>query len=186
MEKYVGKGNVLMKNSKIIAFSGVLSALSFVIISLGTVISVFAYIAPVLAGLVLISAIKNINNKSAWLIFIVVSVLTFLFMPDKECSLTYIFFFGYYPIIKPYIEKQKNKVISFLVKIIIFNLGIITSQLICFYVFGIPFDDFLGKWGVIILLVLANIMFVLYDKMLYFVEILYMKKLYNIIKRLFR
>lgn len=174
-----------MRKSKIIAFSGILSALSIVIITLGTVVTVFAYIAPVVAGIILISSIKNVNEKSAWLIYAVVSALTILFMPDKECSLTYIFFFGYYPIIKPHLMNIKNKFISYLFKFLIFNAGIVTSQLICFYIFGIPFDDFLGKWGAIILLGLANLLFILYDRMLSLVEILYMKKLYPIIKRLF-
>lgn len=174
-----------MKKSKLVAYSGILSALSIVLIFLGTVISVFSYIAPVIAGVVLISAVKNVSEKSAYLVFLVVSVITILFMPDKECSLTYIFFFGYYPIIKPHLEGIKNKIVSILIKFLVFNAGIIVSQLICFYVFAIPFDDFLGKWGIVILLILANILFIIYDKFLFAIEILYMKKLYAKIKRLF-
>lgn len=175
-----------MKKSKFVAFSGILTALSVVILFLGSVISLFAYIAPIVAGLVIISAIKNVNIKSALIIFALTSLISLFLLPDKECPLTYLFFFGYYPIIKPYLEKHKLKFVCFILKFSIFNISIVISQLICVYVFLIPIDDFLGKWGIIILLALANLMFTIYDKMLIFVEILYMKKIYPIIKRLFK
>lgn len=175
-----------MNKTKTIAFSGILTALSVVLIFLGTVISVFAYIAPILSGLVIISALRNVNEKSAWLIYVAVSLITFLFMPDKECSLTYIFFFGFYPIVKPRIEKISNKFYQMIMKIVLFNFGIIISQLICFYIFKIPFDNIFGKWGIAVLLLLANLLFFVYDKFIFIIDILYMKKLYvkisNIIK----
>lgn len=175
-----------MKRSKLIAFSGILSALSVVIIFLGTVISVFAYVAPILSGLVLILAINNIDKKSALLIYAVVSVITVILMPDKECSLTYIFFFGYYPIIKPRLQGIKSTVLRVLLKLIIFNFGIVESQLICFYIFGIPFDDIFGKWGIAILLILANVILLVYDRLLDLINVIYMKKYYNRIKNILR
>lgn len=172
-----------MKKSKSIAFSGVMSALIFVIISIGTFVGVLAYVAPIIAGIVIISVYKNLSKKEAIVVYVTVSILTLLLMPDKECSLTYIFFFGYYPIIKENIEKLQ-KFVSLIIKLLIFNAGIIVSQLICFYVFGIPFDDIFGECGIAILLIMANVVFFLYDKMLNLAEVLYMKKLYRKIKRL--
>lgn len=175
-----------MNKTKIVAFSGVLTALSVVLLFLGTVISVFAYVSPMICGAVLIASLRNVNEKSAWLIYSAVSIISFLFMADKECSLTYIFFFGYYPIIKSKIDRIKNKILRLFLKLIIFNSGIIISQLICFYIFGIPFDNIFGKWTVLVLLLLVNLLFILYDKLIFMIDLIYMKKYYSKVKNLFR
>ena len=80
------------------------------------------------------------DRKSALTCYIAVSIISLLIMPDKECALTYVFFFGFYPIIRDFIEKIKPKPLSYSVKLVIYNAGIIISQLLCFYVFAIPFE----------------------------------------------
>lgn len=175
-----------MNKTKIVAFSGILTALSVVLLFLGTVISVFAYVSPIICGIVLIASLRNVNEKSAWLIYSAVSIISFILMADKECSLTYIFFFGYYPIIKPKIDRMKNKILKVFIKLIIFNSGIVISQLICFYIFGIPFDNIFGRFTVLFLLLLVNILFALYDKLIFMIDLIYMKKYYSKVKNLFR
>lgn len=175
-----------MNKTKIVAFSGILTALSVVLLFLGTVISVFAYVSPIICGIVLIASLRNVNEKSAWLIYSAVSIISFILMADKECSLTYIFFFGYYPIIKPKIDRMKNKILKVFIKLIIFNSGIVISQLICFYIFGIPFDNIFGRLTVLVLLLLVNILFALYDKLIFMIDLIYMKKYYSKVKNLLR
>lgn len=174
-----------MKSAKEIALCGILSALSVVFLFLGSVITVLAYASPIVAGLVLIVCVKNINKSSAVSVFVVVSVISIFLMPDKECVLTYVLFFGYYPIIKESIDRLKP-VLRIIIKLVIFNVGIVISQLICFYVLRIPFDDFLGKWGVIILLIMANVLFALYDRLMNILTVMYMKKFYTRVKHLLK
>lgn len=166
----------MMKKSKQIAVSGVLSALSVVLMFLGSVISPLSYIMPLLSGLLMIIAVENMNRKTAVTIYACVSVLSLFLLSDKECALFYIAFFGYYPIIKSDIDKIRNKLLLWFVRAVIFNVSIIANQLICVYVFHIPFDDFLGKWGIALLLLLANVLFVLYEKLLGMLILLYQKK----------
>lgn len=165
-----------MHKSKQIAFSGLLSALSVVLMFLGSSISVLSYIMPLLSGLIMIIVTENINKKTAVLVYISVSVLSIVLLTDKECALFYISFFGYYPIIKSDIDKIKNILLLWFVRFSIFNTGILLSQLVCVYLFGIPFDDFLGKWGIVILLILANILFFMYEKLLNMLILIYRKK----------
>lgn len=162
-----------MKKSSRIALCGMLSAVSIVLILIGSVISVLSYAMPIFTGLVIIILINSVDDNAAWLVFTSVSLITVIFMPDKECALTYAFFFGYYPIIKPKIEKLKLKII---IKFLVFNAGIVLSQLIVIYVFGIPLDNFLGKITVLVLLAGANIIFVIYDRLINVFSRLYLIK----------
>jgi hypothetical protein len=105
-------------------------------------------------------------------------------MPDKECGLTYIFFFGYYPIIKPYIDKLKVKIVRVVIKLLIFNAGIISSQALLIYAFGVPIENTLGKYTILILLLLANFILLAYEKCINAVSTIYMKKYYSKVKKL--
>lgn len=165
-----------MKKSKQNALSGVVAALSLLLMFCGSVIWVFTYVVPLLTGILLMILSKSVNKKSAWLTYFTVSVLSLLFFADKECALTYVFFFGFYPIIKSEVDKIKIKPLKFLIKIAVYNVGIVTSQLICVFVFGIPFDMLLGKWTVVVLLLIANVIFVVYDKLLFMLSIIWNKK----------
>lgn len=175
-----------MKKSKQIAVCGVLSALSVALLFLGSVIWVLAYIMPLVTGLLMIILTQNVNKKSAWTVFAAVSIICLLIMPDKECGLTYMFFFGFYPIIKENVDKIKSKILLWLARLGIFNAGIVLSQLICFYIFGIEFDNFLGRWGIVLLLVIANLMYLIYEKLLGMITVIYIKKYKNRVARLLK
>lgn len=165
-----------MKKSKQTAAAGVLSALSVVLMFFGSVVSVLSYIMPLLSGLFMIIAVESINRKTALSIYACVSLLSLFLLSDKECALLYAAFFGYYPIIRSELDKIKNRLLLWTMRVILFNVSIVFSQLICVFVFRIPFDDFFGKWGIAVLLLLANLLFVMYEKLLAMLIVLYRKK----------
>lgn len=165
-----------MKKSKQTALAGVMAALSLILMLLGSVIWIFTYVAPMLTGLLMIIICDIADRKTALTCYIAVSIISLIIIPDKECVLTYVFFFGFYPIVREFIEKIKPKLLSYSVKLIIYNAGIVISQLICFYIFAIPFEKVFGKLTVVILLALANLIFVVYDKLLSMLIIIYQKK----------
>lgn len=165
-----------MKNTKLTALAGVLSALSVVLMFFGSIVSVFTYVMPLITGLLMI-ILNDFSKKHSVIMFVVVGLISIFALPDKECALTYNFFFGYYPIIRENLNKIKSKVLCYIAKLIIYNAGIVTSQLLCFYVFNIPFDDMFGKWGIAVLLLLANLVFVVYERLFSLLILLYDKKL---------
>ncbi|WP_288527009.1 hypothetical protein [uncultured Eubacterium sp.] len=154
-----------MKNSKIIAYSGVATALSVVMLFLGSLIWVLAYTMPLIASLIMIIILESISQKSAILTFISTSVISFILLSDKECLLLYVLFFGYYPLIRDKINDIKPKFLSVLLKYLTFNASMILTQILCVYVFGIPFDDMLGKLGIVIFIICLNLVFAVYDKL---------------------
>lgn len=163
-----------MKNSKVIAYSGVATALSVVMLFLGSIFWVLGYTMPLVASLVMIILLDSISQKSALLTFISTSIISFILLNDKECVLLYILFFGYYPLIRDKINDIKSKFLSYLLKFITFNAAMVLTQVLCVYVFGIPFDDMLGKWGIVLFVLCLNLVFVVFDK------------LYTLLLRLYR
>ena len=157
-----------MKKTKITALSGMLAALTVLFLFFGSVVQIFAYVAPLISGLIMIILINN--------------VAVFL-LPDKECALTYVFFFGWYPMVKDSFDKIKIKILRIVAKFAVYNVAVVFSQLVCIYVFGIPFDNVFGVWGIVILLLLANLLFALYDRLFVLLSFIYMKKYYSKVKR---
>lgn len=163
-----------MKNSKVIAYSGVATALSVVMLFLGSIFWVLGYTMPLVASLVMIILLDSISQKSALLTFVSTSVISFILLNDKECVLLYVLFFGYYPLIRDKINDIQPKFLSYLLKFVTFNAAMVLTQILCVYVFGIPFDDMLGKWGIVVFVLCLNLVFVVFDK------------LYTLLLRLYR
>lgn len=171
-----------IKKSSQIAFCGLMTALSVVMLFFGSVVWIFAYVAPIVTGLIILIVKRAYGDKSGLLCYISISLLSLFLLPDKESALMFALFFGYYPLIKTRIEKIRNKFYVIVLKYLSFNLSFTVIELLCFYVFNIPFDDFLGKWGILVLYVLFNVVFTLYDKLFVMVSILYDKKLSKYLK----
>ena len=163
-----------MKNSKVIAYSGVATALSVVMLFLGSIFWVLGYTMPLVASLVMIILLDSISQKSALLTFVSTSIISFILLNDKECVLLYVLFFGYYPLIRDKIIDILPKFLSYLLKFVSFNAAMVLTQILCVYVFGIPFDDMLGKWGIVVFALCLNLVFVVFDK------------LYTLLLRLYR
>lgn len=154
-----------MKNSKVIAYSGVASALSVVMLFLGSIFWALGYTMPLVASFIMIVLLDSISQKSALLTFVSTSVISFILLNDKECVLLYVLFFGYYPLIRDKINDIKPKFLSYLLKFVTFNAAMVLTQILCVYVFGIPFDDMLGKWGIVVFVLCLNLVFVVFDKL---------------------
>lgn len=159
-----------------------MSALSVVLLFFGSVVWVFSYIVPILSGLINYIVKRAFGNKGALMSYIAVSILSIILLPDKECALMYALFFGYYPLIKYSIEKLKPSALRIILKLITFNISLAIIELLCVYVFNISFDDFLGRWGIVILLFSFNVMFLLYDRLFLIVSDIYDKKIAKYLK----
>lgn len=154
-----------MKNkTKNTAISGLMTALSVVLMMLTTLIPVFMYVIPIVTGLLVLFIADVSNKKWGAGVYFSTAFLSVLLITDKEAALTYALFFGYYPLIKDVIEKLPQ-LISWFLKLFIFNLAAVGIGVISFYVFGVSGDEYneFGKYTIPILLIMANVAFILYD-----------------------
>lgn len=106
----------------------------------------------------------EIDCKWALLSYLASAVLVFLWA-EPESRLIYVFFLGYYPILKAVLERMKKPVLEWLIKMLSFNGAVLLVYLLFAKAFGVSLEDFgtLGKYGAYILLALGNIVFVVYD-----------------------
>ena len=165
-----------MRTAKTAAFAGVLTAMSVVLLFVGVIVSPLSYVLPIATGLLMILLIESVSVKSALLTYFSTSFLSFILFGGKETVLFYVFFFGYYPILRLSLSKIKIKFLRLILKLI-FNVAMAGVQLVLIYVLGIPFDNMFGKMGIALFFVALNLIFILYDFTFDMLVTIYDKKL---------
>ena len=149
-----------------IALGGVLAAVAMVIMNLGTLIPVATYTCPVMCIALLELVRKLCGNRIAWAWYGAVALLSLLMAPDKEAAAVFAFL-GYYPIIKPWIDRRKGK---WLLKALVFNCATLAMYWLLMYLFGMEqlVQEFSGLGTVMtaVLLLLGNVTFFLLDMLL--------------------
>ena len=174
-----------VKTTQTISMCGLFAALSVVIMLLSH-IGVLTYTVPAFAGALLVIIFLEFDIKNAFTVFFAVSVLSFL-LCEKEAALCYALFFGYYPLIKAYIERMKSKVLQWAVKILLFTIAFSVVLVLATFVLGIPLDTMgFGIYYIIAFAIALEVMFVLYDFALTRVITLYLVAYRERFRRLMR
>ena len=176
-----------MKNSMKVALCGVVAALTVVLMLLEGLVSVASVAIPAVAGCLLIPIVAEAGLGHAFGAYGAAAVLVLLLAPDREAALIYVLFFCYYPALFAVVSKNKSRILLWGAKLMIFNAAAIAEGLLAIYVLGIPFEDFplLGGWGPVVLLALANLVFVLYDYVLAGLIGQYYRRFYGKLGRMF-
>ena len=149
--------------SKEIALGGMMAALAVVIMSLGGMIPLATFVCPMLCILLLQFVARTCGSRIAWAWYGAVALLSLLLGPDKEAAAVFVFL-GYYPIVKPWIERQK---LSLLLKLVFFNAAVLLMYWLLMNLFGMAeLSREFEEAGVLmtgITLVLGNITFFMLD-----------------------
>lgn len=154
-----------MRNTEKTALGGVITALSVVCMMLTAIVPVATFSCPILAGMLLAAVVIEINAKWAFCVYAAVSVLSILLVPDKEAVVYYIALFGYYPIIKQFIEKHLSKIPQWVLKLLVFNAAAVAAFFITILLLNVPKESFSvgGFYVPWAFLIAGNFLFVLYD-----------------------
>lgn len=177
-----------MKQSSKCAIGGIVSALSLVLMISVAIIPFLTYALPAVAGVLIVFIVVEIDKKWAFGVYATVAILAFLLVPDKEVAMMYIAFFGYYPIIKAVLESKVPVILSWILKVLIFNLTMVAAYLILIYLMGVTIDeiDEYGSVAVPLLLGAGSITFIAYDFALTQIITLYLIKWRKYFKRYFK
>lgn len=153
-------------NAKQIALGGIMAALAITIMSMGGLIPVATYVCPMLCMLILSFVLQLCGGRIAWAWYGAVAILGLLMGPDKEAAAVFLFL-GYYPILKPRMDRMK---LQWLWKGLLFNAAILVMYWLLIHLFGmaqIAGDfDALGSVMLIVMLAMGNLIFFLLDKVL--------------------
>lgn len=137
-------------------------ALSVVIILIGGILELGAFAAPMIAGLCLIPIERQFGRKYQAAVYLAVSMLCFILVPNIEADLMYLTLFGLYPLLYPFFQRLRG-VVRLLCKLLYFNLVAVGVEAL---VTTLLIPEVLTGWMIALLLVLGNITFLLYDLIL--------------------
>ena len=171
--------NTFRKNSRRIALCGMLAALSAVLLSAGGIVPLATFCCPILAMLCILPVLEEYGAKTALLFYAAVSLLALLLCPDKEIALLYTFL-GWYPVLRPQLDRAvRNRLLNAALKLALFALCISAMYALAIFVLGMTYLAAEYGGGLLLLaatVVLAAIVWLLFDKVLQRFTLLYRRK----------
>lgn len=161
----IGRENI-RTTVKSTALGGVLAALALVIMCLGGLIPLATFVCPMLCILLLRLVAMLCGSRMGWAWYGAVAILSLLLGPDKEGSALFLFL-GYYPLLKPKLEKLP---LPWLWKVLLFNTAILVMYYLLIHLFGMAalaaeFQQ-MGTVLLVATLLLGNVTFLLLDLIL--------------------
>ena len=143
-----------------------MAALALVVMCLGGMIPLATYVCPMFCAVLLMVVLRLTGSRIAWAWYGAVSILSMLLGPDKEAAAVFVFL-GYYPILKPWLDKRK---LALLWKLLLFNAAIFAMYSVLIYVFGLAdiaaeFEE-LGMVMSVVTLILGNATLFMMDVLL--------------------
>ena len=155
-----------MRKSDRVALGGIVAGFCVVIMFLSGVIPALYICAPMFAGLLMIILAEEVSVGWAWLTYIAVSLLSLFVVFDKEAALMFILFYGYYPILRRTFEKIGSKALRWIVKYAVFNLFLAADIAVTTHLLGLPTYTEDGRGMLIATIVMFNVVFFFYDRIL--------------------
>lgn len=150
----------------LIAFGGMMAALALVIMNLVGLIPVATFVCPILCMVILELVRKLCGSRIGWAWYGAVAILSVLLAPDKEAAAIFVFL-GYYPMLKPTLDKLK---FGLALKLLLFNGVILLMYWLLIHLFGLAdiAQEFreLGMLMTVITLLMGNLIFFMTDKIL--------------------
>lgn len=148
------------------ALGGVTAALAVVIMCLGGLIPFATFVCPMLCMLLLQLVSQLCGSRMGWAWYGAVAILSLLMGPDKEAAALFVFL-GFYPLVKPRLEKLP---LAWLWKAMLFNAAILLMYTLLIHLFGMnqlssEFQE-MGTVLLIVTLLLGNLTFYLLDRIL--------------------
>lgn len=168
----------MKKQSKQIAVCGITTALGVVLMFLGNTLGLGMYLVPMLISMFLAPIGRAWGKKFQILLWLAIGLLSLILVPAPEQNLMFLGLFGWYPILRPTLQTLSN-ILRIAVKFLIFNFVVILLEALVILVL-VP--EVLGTTLTILLLVLGNITFFVYDIAIPRFESLTEKHLKNIVQ----
>lgn len=149
-----------------IALGGIMAAAAVVVMGLGGLIPIATFVCPIICMTFLSFILKMCGRRIAWAWYGAVAILSLLLGPDKEAAGIFLFL-GFYPIVKPGLERSK---IAIVWKFLLFNSLILLMYWILIHIIGMTelaqeYQN-LGNAMTVVMLIMGNILFLLLDRAL--------------------
>ena len=166
--------------TKTLTLCAMMAALSVVFMFIGNMFPTGRMGFMAVASLFTVAVIIQSGYIAGAAVFAVSTILGMLMLPDKSPLAFYGIFFGYYPIVKSLAEKVKSIAVSWGIKIAVFNAALTVIFVFLKDLLMLRFFDKLAEniLGIVIYIVF-NIVFIVYDIGLSRLIGFYMTNIYN-------
>jgi len=151
-----------MKHAKQMATCAMMTAVCVVLMLLGGILEIGIYAAPMFAGLCLVPIGERWGRRTQLMVYLAVALLSFLLVPSLEENLIFAALLGWYPILRPSLQKLP-RLLRLSVKLLLFNAVIIAVEALLLTLIT---PEPVGGWMLVLLLVLGNFAFLAYDFLL--------------------
>lgn len=175
-----------LKKTQRIAIGGLLTAFSTVMIILAGIVPSGTFTFPAAAGIIIGILSFTAGKSYAWASFFIVALLSFVICPNKEASLCFTLFLGFYPLAKELIEKLRLKPVQYVIKLLLFNASAVTIYFLLLFVFSMPEDsfEFFGISVPGLFLLALNVVFLIYDLAITMFLMVYKEKINKFVTKI--
>ena len=143
--------------TKKIAFSAIVTALAVVFLYVGALFDVLDLSAAALASICVLWIMAEFGTRWALAVYAAASILALLLLPVKLPAVLFAGLLGYYPPLKALYERKLHGILQWAAKLPTLNAAVFVMILVVRYVAAE------ALWFEVLLLVTANIVFVIYD-----------------------
>ena len=173
-----------------IALGGVLVALTTIVLYLAAFLPISTLAILTIASSIIPICIIRSDVQTAIFVYIASSLIAFFLVPINISSL-YFIFFGVFGIIKFFIERLRKEKLEILFKLLFFNVVFIVGFLIMQNILGINvitgleamifkfFDSSSKTIAIIILWIIAQPVFLIYDYAMTMIITFYMERIHK-------
>ncbi len=148
---------IILKNTKKLAFASLMSALGVACMYIGALFEVLDISTAAIASICVLLVRTELGGRYAWLTYAVTGVLSLLLLPQKFAAVLFIGFLGFYPMAKSFFEQKFRGIGCLVLKLLLLNACTFLMLLAVRYVMTE------ALWFEIMTLLLANIVFAVYD-----------------------
>ncbi len=172
-----------MRTTKKVTLSALFVAMGVAFMALGAVFEVLDLTVCALVSLLVVFVYLELGSPYTWLVWICTSIITAIIFPGSILWVEYLLVFGIYPILKAYIERTK-KLLWWPIKLVFINAVVLALFFITEFIFGVPFFEEEGGLVMkVILFLLINFAFIVYDLFITVMVRLYFEKFRKRFKR---
>ena len=165
--------NRINQRTRRLTLTAMLSALSVALMYVGALLEVMEITTVAITALFVLFALREMGLGHAFALYAATSILSLLLIPRPSVGVLYVLFGGLYPLLKFPLERHRRP-LPLLFKLLYLNVIITAVELLTVFVFALPFEG----WPLLLLLyALANPTFLLFDKLLDRLLVLYEARL---------
>ncbi|MBQ8588989.1 MAG: hypothetical protein IJ486_00835 [Firmicutes bacterium] len=150
----------MTNNTKRLTACSLMTAAGVVLMIFGSLMGIATYAMPMIVGLALIPLGKRYGLKYQLTTFAATALLSLMLVSNVEQSLLFLAFLGWYPAVRPGLQRIKPKLLRFVIKLVVFNVPVILVE---WLVMTLLVPEDMDHWFLWILLTLGNITFLVYD-----------------------